>query len=200
MKFFLLLGLIISLSSCNTYTRTSARPLALKVHYEKDEFKETETAVLHGRMIATQRNSSAFLVSITSKKQITPSKKQNLKLEFDLPMSSQVEKNFFFQIDSNNYQFAFDSIQYFKDETIETVVNTDSDGASTTTNTRRLKKSATLLFSIPDTIKNLITNSNTFMIRFYIDAFPYELTFHAHPKYFIRKNRAMSTLHDKIYF
>ncbi|HHB77921.1 MAG TPA: hypothetical protein ENK85_01655 [Saprospiraceae bacterium] len=191
MKLILLFGLMRSISSCGHYIRKSAIPFAV-IYYEKDEFKETETAALNSVMIAAHRNVSSFITSFTIKKQIAPNKKQDLILGFELPVSSHVEKNFFFQIDSNRYQFSFDSIQYHKNETMETVVDTDLYGASTTTSTLRQKKSATLFFSIPDSIKNLLITSDRFVIRYYIGEFPYELIYRERPRYSTKESPGMS--------
>lgn len=192
MKYFVLLGFAFAFYSCNTYITQASVPLRLNILYQKDEFKETENISLLGKMIATQKDYPSFIVSIKINKQIAPADNQYLKLQFDLHHNKPVEKTFFLQIDSTKYKVEFDSIQYLNDETVETETYTDSDGSSSTTTTRSPKKSVVLLSNIPDSIKNAILTSDLLNIRFYIDERPYDLTFHAHPKYRISQKKFSS--------
>ncbi len=192
MKYLLLLGFAFAFYSCNTYITQASVPLRLNLLYQKDEFKETEDISLLGKMIATQKEYPAIIVATKINKQIAPVANQYLKLQFDLPHNKPVEKTFFLQIDSTKYKVEFDSIQYLNDETVETETYTDSDGASSTTTTRSPKKSVVLLFNISDSIKNTIQTADQLSIRFYIDERPYELTFHAHPKYRISQKKFSS--------
>ena len=183
MKTVLFFSLTIWFVSCFPGIYYDPYPLHLDIYYKQDSFKETKTAILAGRMIATENDSPGMLVSIQIKKQLSPVSPLIGKLEFDLTNKSLVEKDFFLKIDSQKYKIAFDSIHYFYDEVSETTTETDSDGSSSTSTTVRQTKNAVLKFTIPDRLHQAILDAQLFTMRYYISDFPYELTFHAHKTY-----------------
>ncbi len=188
MKTVLFFSLIILFTSCFPELYRTPYPIHLDIHYQQDPFKETTTATLSGRMIATQKDSASNLVSIQIKNQLSPVKNLTGKLEFGIANRHLVEKDFFLKIDSQKYKITFDSIHYFYNEVSETTTETDSDGSSSTSTTVRQTKNAVLKFTIPDRLHQAILDAQLFTMRYYISDFPYELTFHAHKTYRWAKN------------